>query len=140
VDRPRRLAIPLLVRFSAMTTTTIGNLGGGYPRPSAYVRLRRQVRELGETDMASMALATLDLVTHDDAQPAFPAVHLEDQTVLSYGEMAGLVGEFERVLRHDARRWCCATVSWDGHSAFLVGTRAVALAAGVSLVRRPGRD
>jgi hypothetical protein len=101
VDRPRRLAIPLLVRFSAMTTTTIGNLGGGYPRPSAYVRLRRQVRELGETDMASMALATLDLVTHDDAQPAFPAVHLEDQTVLSYGEMAGLVGEFERVLRHD---------------------------------------
>ncbi|HEY6791716.1 MAG TPA: AMP-binding protein [Trebonia sp.] len=50
-----------------------------------------------------MARATLDLVTHDDAQPAFPAIHLEDRTVLSYGELAGLVGEFERVLRHDSK-------------------------------------
>src|SRR5437870_7852358 len=84
----------------------IGNLGEGYPRPSAYVRLRRQVRQVrgvGEIDMASMALPTLDLVTHDDAQPAFPAVHLEDRTVLSYGELAGLVGEFERALRHDRK-------------------------------------
>ncbi len=53
--------------------------------------------------MAPMAPAALDLVTHDDAQPAFPAVHLEDRTVLSYGELAGLVGEFERVLRHDSK-------------------------------------
>jgi len=29
------------------------------------------VRELGEIDMVSMALATLDLVAHDDARPAF---------------------------------------------------------------------
>jgi acyl-CoA synthetase (AMP-forming)/AMP-acid ligase II len=50
-----------------------------------------------------MASATLDLVTHDDAQPAFPAVHLEDRTILSYGELAGLVGEFERVLRHESK-------------------------------------
>jgi len=86
-----------------MTTTTIGNLGEGYPRPSEYVRLQRQLREAGEIDMTSMAPATLDLVTHDDARPAFPAVHLEDRTVLSYGELAGLVGEFERVLRHDGK-------------------------------------
>jgi hypothetical protein len=26
--------------------------------------------------MVSLALATVDLVTHDDAQPAFPPVHL----------------------------------------------------------------
>jgi hypothetical protein len=37
---------------------------------------RFEVRELGEIDMVSMAPATLDLVTHDDAQPTFPAVHL----------------------------------------------------------------
>jgi hypothetical protein len=86
-----------------MTNTTAGNLGEGYLRLSAYVRLRRQVRELGEIDMASTAPATLDLVTHDDAQPAFPAVHLEDRTVLTYGELAGLVGEFERALRYDGK-------------------------------------
>jgi hypothetical protein len=50
-----------------------------------------------------MALATLDLVTHDDAQPAFPAVHLEGHTVLSYGELAGLAGGSGRVLRHDGK-------------------------------------
>ena len=50
-----------------------------------------------------MALATLDLVTHDGAQPTFPALHLERHTVLSYGELAGLVGESERVLRHDSK-------------------------------------
>src|SRR5580700_4187897 len=53
--------------------------------------------------MVSMALATLDLVTHDDAQSAFPAVYLEGHTVLSYGELAELVGESERVLRHDSK-------------------------------------
>ena len=66
-------------------------------------RPRFEVRELGEIDMVSIALATLDLVTHDDAQPAFPAVHLEGHTVLSYGELAELVGESERVLRHDSK-------------------------------------
>jgi hypothetical protein len=48
------------------------------------------VKELGEIDMVSRALATLDLVTHDGAQPAFPAAHLEGHAVLSYGELAGL--------------------------------------------------
>jgi hypothetical protein len=38
--------------------------------------------------MVSTALATLDLVTHDDAQPAFPAVHLGGHAVLSCGELA----------------------------------------------------
>jgi hypothetical protein len=66
-------------------------------------RPRFEVRELGEIDMVSRARATLDLVTHDDAWPAFPAVHLEGHTVLSYGELAGLVGESERVLRHDGK-------------------------------------
>jgi acyl-CoA synthetase (AMP-forming)/AMP-acid ligase II len=61
------------------------------------------VKELGETEMVSMALGTLDLVTHDGARPAFPAVYLEGDTVLSYGELAGLVGESERVLRHDGK-------------------------------------
>src|SRR5215469_15134502 len=89
-----------------MTTTTVGNLEGGGLPPSAYVWLRRprfEVKELDEIDMVSMPLATLDLVGHDDARPAFPAVHLEGHTVLSYGELAGLVGESERVLRHDNR-------------------------------------
>jgi hypothetical protein len=61
------------------------------------------VKEPGETDMVSMALATLDLVTHDDAQPAFPAVHLGGHSVLSCGELAGLAGESERVLRAGGR-------------------------------------
>ena len=50
-----------------------------------------------------MASATLDLVTHDDAHSTSPAVHLEDRTVLSYGELAGLVRESERVLRHGGK-------------------------------------
>jgi hypothetical protein len=53
--------------------------------------------------MVSMALATLDLVPHDDAQSAFPAVHLGGHAVLSRGELAGLAGESERVLRHDGK-------------------------------------
>jgi hypothetical protein len=60
------------------------------------------VKELGEIDMVSMALATLDLVTHDDAQPASSAVHLEGQTVLSYGELA--TGHRYRVLVASAFR------------------------------------
>ncbi len=50
-----------------------------------------------------MASVALDLVTHDDAQPASTAVHLEDRTTLSYGELAELVGESERALRHDGK-------------------------------------
>jgi acyl-CoA synthetase (AMP-forming)/AMP-acid ligase II len=65
------------------------------------------VRELGEIDMVSRALATLDLVTHDDALWAFPAVRLEDRT-LSSGELAGLAGESERVLCHESN----ALVLW----------------------------
>ena len=53
--------------------------------------------------MVSMAPGTLDLVTHDGARPAFPAVFLEGQRVLSYGELAGLVGRCERVLRRDGK-------------------------------------
>ena len=61
------------------------------------------VEELGEIDVVFMALATLDLVTHEDARPGFPAVYLEGHAVLSYGELAGLVGGFERVLRRDGK-------------------------------------
>jgi hypothetical protein len=61
------------------------------------------VRELGEIEMVSAALATLDLVTHDDARSAFPAVHLEGHAVLSCGELTGLADESERVLRHGSK-------------------------------------
>ena len=50
-----------------------------------------------------MGAVTLDLVTHDGAQPASPAVYLEDRSVLTYGELAGSVGEFERALRCDGK-------------------------------------
>jgi hypothetical protein len=53
--------------------------------------------------MVSVARAPLDLVTHDAARPAFPAVYLEGHTVLSYGELAGLAGESDRVLSHDGK-------------------------------------
>ncbi len=53
--------------------------------------------------MVSRARATLDLVTHDNAQPASPAVYLEGHTLLSYGELADLVGQSERLLRHDSK-------------------------------------
>jgi acyl-CoA synthetase (AMP-forming)/AMP-acid ligase II len=50
-----------------------------------------------------MMSATLDLVTHDEAQPASSAVHLKGHTALTYGELATSVGEFERALRHDGK-------------------------------------
>src|ERR1700734_1554767 len=50
-----------------------------------------------------MAAAALDLVTHDGAQLASPAVYLEDRTTLTYGELAESVGEFERALRYDGK-------------------------------------
>jgi acyl-CoA synthetase (AMP-forming)/AMP-acid ligase II len=53
--------------------------------------------------MVSLARATLDLVTHDDAQPTFPAVHLEGHTLLSYGELAEMVSEAERSLRYESK-------------------------------------
>jgi hypothetical protein len=71
--------------------------------PRCHQTPRFEVRELGEIDMVSMALATLDLVAHDDARPAFPAVYLEGHTVLSCGELAGLAGESGGVLRHDSK-------------------------------------
>jgi hypothetical protein len=60
------------------------------------------------------ALATLDLVTYDDAQPAFPAGHLEGHAVLSYGELAGLAGGFGRVPRHDSKALalCAGSAGW----------------------------
>jgi hypothetical protein len=45
--------------------------------------------------MVSRASATLNLVTHDDAQPKFLTVHLEGHTELA--------GESERVLHHDSQ-------------------------------------
>ena len=50
-----------------------------------------------------MASAALDLVTHDNARPTFPALCLDGHTILTYGELAELVGEFERALRHDGK-------------------------------------
>jgi hypothetical protein len=61
------------------------------------------VDEPGETDMVSMALATIDLETRDDARPTFPAPHLGGHAVPSCGELAGLAGEPERVLHHDGK-------------------------------------
>jgi hypothetical protein len=54
-----------------------------------------------------------DVQTQDDARPAFPAVHLEGHTLLSYSELAGLAGESERVLRHDGKALvlCAATAN-----------------------------
>jgi hypothetical protein len=82
----------------------------GHRRPVRVYRVRRditrppsEVRELGEIDMVARALATLDLVGHDGAQPGWPAVFLEGHAVLSYGELAGLAGESGRVLRHDGK-------------------------------------
>src|SRR5580698_8205719 len=50
-----------------------------------------------------MVSVTLDLVTHEDAQPASPAMHLKGNTTLTYGELSESVGEFERALRHDGK-------------------------------------
>jgi len=50
-----------------------------------------------------MALATPDFMAHDDAQPAFPAVDLKGQTVLSHGGLARLAGECGRVRRHGSK-------------------------------------
>jgi len=61
------------------------------------------VGELGEIDMVSRALGALDLVGHGEARPGSPAVFLEGDVVLSYGELAGLAGEAGRVLRHDGK-------------------------------------
>ena len=36
-----------------------------------------------------------DLVTHDDARPSLPAVHLEGRTALTYGGLAELIGEYQ---------------------------------------------
>jgi len=59
-------------RVSDRTRTVTDDLCGCTGRAAISPDPRFEVRELGEIDMASMALATLDLVTHDDAQPAFP--------------------------------------------------------------------
>src|SRR5579859_7308317 len=50
-----------------------------------------------------MVSATLDLVTHDDAQSTSSALYLKGRTALTYGELAESVGEFERALRHDGK-------------------------------------
>ena len=91
------------MQLAGRTRTVTDDLCGCTGRAAISPDPPFDVEELGEIDMVSMALATLDLVTHDDARPAFPAVHLEGHAVLSYGELAGLVGESERVLRHDSK-------------------------------------
>ncbi|WP_051772366.1 AMP-binding protein [Saccharothrix sp. NRRL B-16314] len=50
-----------------------------------------------------MPLATLDLVTHEEVSPRSPALHLVGGRTLSYGDLAALVGEVERSLRHDTK-------------------------------------
>ncbi|WP_051766197.1 AMP-binding protein [Saccharothrix syringae] len=48
-----------------------------------------------------MAPATLDLVTHSGAPPRSPALHLPGAGEMTYAELAGLVDEVARSLRHD---------------------------------------
>ena len=50
-----------------------------------------------------MASVTFDLVTHEDARRASPAIHLAGGVTLTYGELAESVGEYERALRHDGK-------------------------------------
>ncbi|WP_158839824.1 AMP-binding protein [Saccharothrix deserti] len=50
-----------------------------------------------------MALAMLDLVTHEEAPPRSPAVHLAGARTLTYADLTGLVGGAERSLRHDGK-------------------------------------
>ncbi|PSL52097.1 acyl-CoA synthetase (AMP-forming)/AMP-acid ligase II [Saccharothrix carnea] len=50
-----------------------------------------------------MPSAMLDLVTHGEAPPRSPAVHLVGGQTVSYGDLAALVGEAERSLRHDTK-------------------------------------
>ena len=71
--------------------------------PRYHQAPRFEVRELGEIDMASMPLATLDLLTHDGARPVFPAVHLEGHAVVPCGELVGLASGSGRVLRHSGK-------------------------------------
>ncbi|MDQ2586703.1 AMP-dependent acyl-CoA synthetase [Saccharothrix yanglingensis] len=53
--------------------------------------------------MTSMPPAMLDLVTHDQASPRSPAVHLVGGRTLSYGDVARLVAEAEQALRHNGK-------------------------------------
>jgi hypothetical protein len=55
-------------RVSTRTRTVTDDLRGCTGRAAISPDPRYEVKELGEIDMVSMALATLDLVTHD-AQP-----------------------------------------------------------------------
>ena len=50
-----------------------------------------------------MPTATLDLVTHEEAPPRSPAVHLVGGRTLSYGDVAELVAAAERSLRHNGK-------------------------------------
>ena len=54
-------------RVSTRTRTVTDDLRGRTGRAAISPDRRYEVKELGEIDMVSMALATLDLVTHDDA-------------------------------------------------------------------------
>jgi hypothetical protein len=69
--------------------------GAGAPR---FHRVCFVVEVLGGIEMVSMVLAALDLVTHEDARPAFPPVFLEGRRVLPYGELAGLADALRKLL------------------------------------------
>lgn len=53
--------------------------------------------------MCPMPPAMLDLVTREGVAPGSPAVHLVGGRTLSYGDLADLVAEAERPLRHDGK-------------------------------------
>jgi hypothetical protein len=55
--------------------------GRSHRRPGCRAG-RLEVIEAGETDMVPMTLATLDLVTRDGAQPAFPAVRHDGRALV----------------------------------------------------------
>jgi hypothetical protein len=66
-------------RVSTRTRTVTDDLCGCTGRAAMSPDPRFEVRELGEIDMVSMALATLDLVADDDAHPARCASCSADQ-------------------------------------------------------------
>jgi acyl-CoA synthetase (AMP-forming)/AMP-acid ligase II len=55
------------------------------------------------TSDCQAVVAVLDLVTHDRATPSAPAVSIAGRERLTYGDLAGLVGGVERLLRHDSK-------------------------------------
>ena len=55
------------------------------------------------SSIRAMASETLDLVTHDNARPASPALFLVGNVTMTYGEPAKSVSEYETALRRDGK-------------------------------------